>query len=208
MPKSKVTKAKKTFPKKESIYGPLLTSHKNATIRWSHFVNYPAAGLSVQTYALNSLYDPDYSGSGTQPVGFDEIMTMFYYYRVISVRVRISCTNAGSAGIIAVTPSRDATLPTQITAMAANDGSVSELIAGTYGQNKKVIVKDINIAQFLGLKSNIGDDLHGTVTGSPSRVLYLHIGLEEIDLSAKDMSLFCEFEFRTKFYNPLQLDNS
>jgi len=207
MPKNKV-KSKKTVARKETIYGPLLASYKNATIRWSHFVNYSAAGLSVQTYALNSLYDPDYSGSGTQPVGFDEIMAIYYYYRVISVRVRISCTNAGSAAIMAVTPARDSTSPTQITAMAANEGAVSELIAGTYGQNKKVIVKDINIAQYLGLKSNIGDDLHGTTTTSPARVVYLHIGLEEIDLSAKDLSLFVEFEFRTKFYNSLQLNNS
>jgi hypothetical protein len=154
------------------------------------------------------LYDPDETGSGTQPVGFDEIMQLYYYYRVERARVRITCTNAGSAAIIAVTPSNQATDPTQITAMAANFKAKSELIAGTYGQNKTTIVMDINIRDYFGLKMNVGDDLLGTDSANPARVLFLHIGLEEIDLSAKDMSLFVEFEFDTKFLNSKQLDNS
>jgi hypothetical protein len=154
------------------------------------------------------LYDPDETGAGTQPVGFDEIMQLYYYYRVERARVRITCTNAGSAGIIAVTPSNSATDPTQITAMAANFRAKSELIAGTYGQNKTTIVMNINVKDYFGLKMNVGDDLMGIASANPARILFLHIGLEEVDLSAKDMTLFVEFEFDTKFLNSLQLDNS
>jgi len=199
---------KKTRNDRGAQYDPLLNSERKATIKWSHFVQYTAAGLSVQTYRLNSLYDPDETGAGTQPPGFDEIMQLYAYYRVERCRVRISCTNAGSAAIIAALPARASTDPTQITAMAANYQARSELLAGTYGQNKTVMVFDINIKDFLGLKMNIGDDLVGTTSASPARVVYLHIGLEELDLSAKDMSLFCEFEFDTKFYNTVTLDNS
>jgi len=194
---------------KNKVEYPLLVNNEvKKTIIWSHFVQYTAAGLSVQTYRLNSLYDPDESGAGTQPVGFDEIMQIYEYYRVEKVRCHIEAVNAGSAAIIAIMPNRSSTDPTQITAMAANNGGRSKMIAGTYGQNKAVFDFEIDIKDYLGLKMNIGDDLNGTTSASPARTVFLHIGMEEIDLSAKDISLFCKFEFKTKFLSPLALNNS
>jgi len=192
----------------ESQYPLLVNNEIKRTIKWSHFVQYTAAGLSVQTFRLNSLYDPDETGAGTQPVGFDEIMAIYEYYRVEKVRCHIEAVNAGSAAIIAIMPNRSSTDPTQITAMAANNGGRSKMIAGTYGQNKAVFDFTIDIKDYLGLKMNIGDDLNGTSASSPTRTVYLHIGMEELDLSAKDISLFCKFEYKTKFLSPLALNNS
>jgi len=154
------------------------------------------------------LYDPDETGAGTQPVGFDEIMQIYEYFRVEKVRCHIEAVNAGSAAIIAIMPNRSSTDPTQITAMAANNGGRSKMIAGTYGQNKAVFDFEIDIKDYLGLKMNIGDDLNGTTAGNPARTVFLHIGMEEVDLSAKDISLFCRFEYKTKFLSPLALNNS
>jgi len=189
-------------------YPDLLQNEIERTIKWSHFVNYTTAGLSVQTFRLNSLYDPDETGAGTQPVGFDEIMALYTYYRVESVRVKITAVSAGSAAIIAAQLSQASTDPTQITAMAANNTGRAELIAGTYGHNRSVIVYDVNIKDYLGLKSNIDYNLMAQASANPTRVVHLHIGMEEIDLSAKDISLFCEFEFRTKFLVPVVMNNS
>jgi len=186
----------------------LLQNEIFRTIKWTHFVQYTAAGLSVQTYRINSLYDPDETGAGVQPVGFDEIMALYYYFRVEKVRIKITVVNGGTAGIVACQLSRESTDPTQITAVAANNSGRSEMIAGTYGHNRSVMYYYVDIKDYLGLKMNVGDDLQGTVSGNPSRMVYLHVALEEIDLSAKDMSLFCEFEFETRFFNPLQLNNS
>jgi len=202
----------KIASKKGSRRGPkypdLLQNEIERTIKWSHFVNYTAAGLSVQTFRLNSLYDPDETGAGVQPVGFDEIMALYTYYRVEKVRVKITAVSAGSAAIIATQLAQSSTDPTQITAMAANNTGRAELIAGTYGHNRSVIVYDVDIKDYLGLKSNIDDNLMAQASASPTRVVHLHVGMEEIDLSAKDISLFCEFEFRTRFLVPVVLNNS
>jgi hypothetical protein len=162
----------------------------------------------VQTYRINSLYDPDETGSGTQPVGFDQIMALYYYYRVLRCKVKITVVNGGTAAITAVQLSNSATDPTQISAMAANNSGKAEMCAGTYGQNRSVIVYDIDIKDWLGFKDNVDNDLIGTASTSPTRVVFLHIGMQEVDVSAKDMSLFCEFEFETRFTNPVALDNS
>ncbi len=46
---------------------------------------------------LNSLYDPDLSGVGSQPVGFDQWSAFYNRYRVISTNVQIRVENRLSA---------------------------------------------------------------------------------------------------------------
>ena len=205
MPNTKKPNLRKSSNRQANM---LLSNEITKVIKWSHFVQYTASGLSVQTYRINSLYDPDETGLGTQPVGFDQIMALYYYYRVLRCKVKITVVNGGTAAITAVQLSNSATDPTQITAMAANNYGKAEMCAGTYGHNRSVIVYDIDIKDWLGFKDNVDNDLIGTVSANPSRVVFLHIGMEEIDLSAKDISLFCEFEFSTRFTNPVALDNS
>jgi hypothetical protein len=188
-------------------YQNLLQNEISRIIKWSHFVEYTSSGLSVQTYRINSLYDPDYTGAGTQPVGFDEIAQIYDRWRVEKVRIKITVVNSGTAAITAVTLSSSSTVPTQITAMAANNSSRAEMIAGT-GQNRSVFIYDVNIKDWFGFKENVETDLMGTLIANPARVLYMHIGMEEIDLSAKAISLFTEFEFYTRFMQPVQLNNS
>ncbi len=49
-----------------------------------------------QRYLLNSLYDPDYTGTGHQPYSFDQVMANYTKYRVNRVSYRITFTTPGS----------------------------------------------------------------------------------------------------------------
>lgn len=46
-------------------------------------------------YRLNSLYDFDLSGTGNQPVGFDQWSAFYNKYRVLSTDVEIRIENRG-----------------------------------------------------------------------------------------------------------------
>jgi hypothetical protein len=49
-----------------------------------------AGGFSTQIYNLNSLFDPDRTGSGHQPMGFDQVSALYSKYLVTAVRWQIS----------------------------------------------------------------------------------------------------------------------
>jgi len=51
-----------------------------------------SVGTGFVTYALraNSLFDPDYSGAGHQPLRFDQLAAMFNAYRVRSARIKVT----------------------------------------------------------------------------------------------------------------------
>lgn len=56
-------------------------------------------GVSVaQTFRVNSLYDPDYTGIGDQPVGFDELSAFYSKYRVRACKIKFSIWNYYSGG--------------------------------------------------------------------------------------------------------------
>ncbi len=51
-------------------------------------IDIPAAGLFVQNFNGNGLFDPDQTGAGNQPRGFDESMAIYSSYKVLGS----SCT--------------------------------------------------------------------------------------------------------------------
>jgi hypothetical protein len=56
-----------------------------------------AAGTTgVHAFACNSLYDPDQTGTGHQPLGFDELKVFFDHYVVISARIKVRFSAAGA----------------------------------------------------------------------------------------------------------------
>jgi len=58
------------------------------------------AGIGLQQYRGNDLFDPDFTGTGNQPEGFDQICPTFYKrFRVVSscMRVWLSCVGTTAA---------------------------------------------------------------------------------------------------------------
>lgn len=53
-----------------------------------------------QAIRLNSLYDPDYTGAGHQPGGFDQMIVLYDRYRVDRVKFQLLFTTPGAANDI------------------------------------------------------------------------------------------------------------
>lgn len=65
-----------------------IANKMRATLRYAQQVPLNATTSPVgHTFALNGLYDPDISGVGHQPMGFDQYMAFYQKYRVNKVKV-------------------------------------------------------------------------------------------------------------------------
>lgn len=63
-----------------------LADYATYTLKWTWIAPYrevQIGGRTVQQFRINSIYDPDYSGVGTQPLGRDLLAGMYNYYRVL-----------------------------------------------------------------------------------------------------------------------------
>lgn len=68
----------------------------------------------VYTYRMNSVFDPDFTGVGGQPEGFDQLKALYSRYRVLALGVTVTATSltSGNAGVIAMAPSENSALST------------------------------------------------------------------------------------------------
>lgn len=50
--------------------------------------------LAIYVYTTNGLYDPNTTGIGHQPTGFDQLMALYNEYVVIGSTIKVSFTNS------------------------------------------------------------------------------------------------------------------
>ncbi len=63
----------------------------------------PAAGTGAfNTFAINDLYDPDYSSTGVQPIGYDQWAQMYTRMRVMECKATFEFASNSAAAIIQV----------------------------------------------------------------------------------------------------------
>jgi hypothetical protein len=81
------------------------------TLRYSVVIGHTHTSGTAQTYRFrgNSVYDPDYTSTGHQPVGFDEFSAFFQYYRVVASKIilKASSVSTDTPIILTVRPVRE-----------------------------------------------------------------------------------------------------
>jgi hypothetical protein len=165
---------------------------KRVTLRYSAEQTL-SAGATIQDhlYRLGSVYDPDYTGTGAQPMLFDQWAAIYSRYTVLSTHVTINPTYSTGGTI---TPSfLGLTISTSSTSVASEFKSVAALLESPYtvgyiqygnanmslpiqrGRNPAVKAS-WNAATFFGVDSvRDGSIYSAAVNDNPSTEAYIHV---------------------------------
>lgn len=129
-------------------------------------------------YNVMSLYDPNFSGTGHQPIGFDQIMPLYQHYTVIGVRARVTLTNMDTSYaqtcILHIQPGGSPI--TNIPEIIENGRNRYVVLPplGT-GGSTKTMTMNFSARKFFGRKVLSDDIFRGTATTSPPEGAYLHV---------------------------------
>lgn len=105
-----------SFPRRYALADPFPSTMRRT---FTYCQNYTlSSGTAVlgtqQVFRMNSLYDPDYTGAGHQPYGYDQVSGLYQNYRVDSCKFDIVFTTPGAANdmicVATVAPGTDASL--------------------------------------------------------------------------------------------------
>lgn len=137
---------------------------------------YNAVGLyQTQLMNLNSIYDPDRSGVGHQPLGHDEWNTWYNRYRVYKVDYIITFNNLdeSQAAIVAVINQNG--IPTYANEAAFEQpGAFVKTIGPVSGVNKCQVKGSVYLPRLNGKSPSAyraNDDTQATFGANPSEVL-------------------------------------
>jgi hypothetical protein len=75
-----------------------LSPHQYLTFKYSDFQSFSLATLvgTQQLYRMNSLFDPDKTGVGHQPYGYDQLTPLYLRYRVLRFKYKVTFATSSS----------------------------------------------------------------------------------------------------------------
>lgn len=172
--------SKKSFPRTSGPrYGPFSKSYQTNLVYAGTFSLNPTLGATgVHTFKCNDLYDPDNTGLGHQPYGFDELMAIYQHWTVLGAKITL--TTASNQTIpywIHVRVSSDTSGGGTTTEdLLEQPGTASALVnVLDGGNNLKSVSKTFSAKNFFGkTKASIvgAADYRGNASSSPNELAY------------------------------------
>jgi hypothetical protein len=167
------------------------------------------AGASNFLFNLNSLFDPNRTGTGHQPQYFDIWKQIYNRYRVIEAHIEISTYGTASQEITLVVQNHAGTY-SSTSAAQEQPWSVSRTNASPTGFATIVCTAPLHViqgstkAQYLA-----NEDTASLTTSSPTETIVANINLQDWSVSSSSTtSIKVAIWFHTEFYDRLTLVQS
>lgn len=144
----------------------------------------PRAGF-VWTFRINSIFDPDFTSTGNQPVGFDQFAALYGRYTVLRAHFEVIFSNVTSLpGRVGYYLTPQSSYPSASDVWCVQPHGKSA-VAGALGSGKDTVTLRGSTSMFkeLGVtRSQYMDDqdFSSTTSANPLRPLYLHVYVQGI----------------------------
>jgi len=172
-----------------------------------------AAGLYVEyNWSGNGLFDPNVTGTGTQPTGFDQWCAFYQRYRVLASHVRIrainpgAATNAAAMTDIAIVPTNTTTAFAN-SQVAASQPYAKRQLANTIGTGPNGFLRlegsmETDLILGTSRQAVLTDDTYsGSSSANPSNQWYWRICQEPADLASTQNTVYeVELTYLVDFY--------
>lgn len=140
--------------------------------------------LGINGFRCNGMYDPDSSGLGHQPHGFDQLMAIYDHYTVLSSKCSATfCstgTTAASTAVVSININDNTSGPSSVSDRQEQSNSRWRLL-GPLGQNNSSVTlsKYANMRKLSGLTHTsdlLGDNNYsGNAVSDPNEQSYFEV---------------------------------
>lgn len=184
--KNKRRRRKKNY-KKVSMYAkgakPPVGNRFKALFRYVDTdltMNPAAAGLlTTHVFSCNGLFDPDITGTGHQPMPFDDLMGLYDHYTVIGTRIRVDFHNTDTTNPVCVGVFiRDSSSSPSDPRNVLENGNTKWKLLAPKGSGKDTgsLTLSLNPNKFLGRGNPLSEDnLRGSSSANPDEGCFYHI---------------------------------
>lgn len=229
------SKRRRTYRKKRPYYRKRRKFTKNSTSNAMSIVSKSPIGRSFFTkhryvevitldpttpafstgyvYSLNGMYDPNITGTGHQPMGFDTFVGLYDHYRVFATHVKVTFSNRDPtyAMRVALCIRDDNTLDLDMVKSAENGLCKTTVLgAGGSAAATKTLTFKTKTSQFFKRKITQDDEMKGSISANPGEQYFLHICVEPMIPGLETSGVTCEvtLDYFAKWEEPKQLDKS
>lgn len=165
-------------------------------------INPGAGGVTgVHVFSANSLFDPDRTGVGHQPAGFDEIMALYDHFTVHGAKITVDFHNDDATNPVLVGIAvRDANVTVADPRQYVENGLMDYTMLSNFGNWKDHtrITMHCDVAKYLGRKNLLSDpDVKGSASANPLEEAYFHVcvwALGAVDASTTTCAVTIDYD--------------
>lgn len=175
----------------------------------------PGAGLvSVYVMKANGLYDPNSTGVGHQPLGFDQMCTFYKRFIVLGSKITVTFTPVGTTnqnlcycGVMTSTTGTDIAGMGSITEILENKKRGNVKMFGGYfltaNGPRQTVKKTFSLKKFIGARPGSEDVYSGTDAADPTNTIYYEIFNASVGANDPgDNSFLIQIDYYVKFFEP------
>lgn len=163
-------------------------------------------------FSLNGLFDPNHTGTGHQPIGFDQLMGMYDHYNVIGTKYTVTFTNTDTVNqaIVCCQVKDTDTTSINLSEIIENgQAKYTVLSTETAGGCCKTLHGGVSIKKFFG-KSPMSTKYGGTDGSNPADGVWLHVINAPADgvTNTDPVLINVQLDYIVVFTEPKQLGQS
>ncbi len=180
---------------------------QRTTLKYVQTVNFSvtAGTYAENQFRANSVFDPDLTGTGGQPLGFDNMAALFNRYRVnaFSFEVQMISLSASYKGVCVVV--NGAETPTTYDEVCEYPRAQQRGI-GFNGSPTAVFRGRVSLASINGKSQDgyhIDDATASQVNTNPAEAINFHVGIQNDNISTINLAVTCTMWYDVVFYDAL-----
>lgn len=194
---------------------PLFPVKTTRTLTYHEAGAVSGSGGAVGTYVFSTcgLYDPNITGTGHQPSGFDQIMLFYEHYFVNRAEIVVTFHNVSTtiAPMAVLSVCGSATPITSVNQLMEDGSSVrTQLAVSTVSGNMKTLRLSCNIARFGGV-TDLADssEYQGSIAANPVEQSYFHLSVfDQEALGTANVQFDVNLKYTATFIEPRDVSPS
>jgi len=134
-----------------------------------------SAAAGRQQFSMNSLFDPDFTGTGSQPEFYDQLSTLYNRYRVYGCAIKVALlpfsagTQVNVPTNVVLVPSAQSVASLSVDDCAGLPRAQNRVCTGNMDYKTTTMIGSHSVSEILGVKDVEGADrLQALITASPS----------------------------------------
>lgn len=208
----KKRKTDKDMPVPYSMYKGVMPRSVMVPLRYTELLQFSEAitGFSYNVFRANSVFDPNLTGGGHQPLGNDQWGALYLNYRVhkCTIDVQFSQQQSTVPILASVVPSENSTA---ISAWLEQPGTKTVMVAqDTAGPNVGRINMTMDMRKYDGdAGAFASDDMQALVGNNPAEVKFFHVfAANAAGGNSVDAIAFVQLDYLVEFFNSVPLTGS
>lgn len=217
--KRTTTRKRKTWKSKNAfeLVRPVFTrtafpASKITTLKYTEgyiTVDAPVGSSAGYVFRANGLFDPNYTGTGHQPLGFDQWCAMYNRYVVLASKIKVTfyATDTETLDVVAGVAVYDTTTTASSIEKYMEQPMASwTVIPAGAGADTKTCYAAFDVKTFNG-NLPLDDVLQGNPSSDPGRLWYYHVfcGATGAAENPGALKATLEIEYKVKFFSPVTL---